>query len=111
MERKQGCICELDEKGNPLVANYAECPVHKPDAPDPKKFAQDYIKMFEPNSNWEDFDETGKRIEHEKLCAIKLVDEILLILTSSNMKPFTATWVIFYESVKEEINRYGNNGI
>ena len=102
--RIPGCVCELDPKtSEPVVLGYAMCPIHKPDSPDPKLFAKDYIKMFEPNANWEDWDDKGERIKHENICAIKMVNEILLILTSENMKPFTSAWVSFYESVKKEI--------
>jgi hypothetical protein len=104
-ERKPGCICELNsETGDPEVENYEMCPVHKSDAPNPKQFAEDYIKMFEPNINWEDYDEKGKRIDHAKRCAIKLVDEILNILEPFKRNGYVDAIIVFYRKVKEELN-------
>jgi hypothetical protein len=104
-ERKPGCICELiPETGEPVDPNYGECPVHRSDAPDPKKFASDYIKMFEPHQNWDDYDSTGKWINHGKLSALKMVDEIILVLGSFQTNQYGKVLIPFYQKVKEEIN-------
>lgn len=105
-QRKPGCICELDpETGEPVVPNYAMCPVHKPEAPRPDKFAKEYIRLFEANINWEDFDEKGARIKHEKLCALKLVDEIILVLENFGNDPYAKGLIAFYDNIKEEMQK------
>lgn len=92
-QRKLGCICELDEKtGEPIVANYAMCPVHKPDALDPKKEAERLINEFSLT--------VDGAVSRE--CAMIAVDEILNIIDGFWHYEAEAT-VVFYKRVKEEI--------
>jgi hypothetical protein len=79
------------------------CPVHKSEAPDPKQFAKDYIKMFEPHQAWDDYDDKGQLINHAKLCALKMVDEILLVLGSFQASAYGKVLIPFYQKIKEEI--------
>lgn len=89
-ERQPGCICELHpETGEPLVANYAECPVHRPDAPSPKEEAERIVEQVC----------LGKA-----LIADKVVDEILSVLDTVKHHEYAKVLIPFYQKVKEEIN-------
>lgn len=43
----------------------------------PKEKAEELIKKFSDHSDWDHFDERGARVEHEKLCAIICVEQII----------------------------------
>jgi hypothetical protein len=95
-ERKVGCICELNsETGEPIVANYAECPVHKPDAITPKDTANDIFMDY--------FDDCTK--EHAKWCAAKCVDHILSVLGTFQTHEYAKVLIPYYTEVKNEINK------
>jgi len=91
-QRKPGCICELDEKTvEPIVSNYEMCPVHKPDAPDPKKEAARLIDEFSLTVDG----------AVSKECALIAVGEIMKVLPmyTGILNP---DW-IFWSNVREEI--------
>lgn len=96
-ERKPGCICELDEKTvEPLVADYEECPVHKPDAPDPKKEAERLVNEFSLT--------VDGSVSRE--CALIAVDEVLGILDTFQRHEYGKVLIPFYQQVKVEIVNY-----
>ena len=100
-ERKQGCICELDtETGEPLVANYAECPVHKPDAISPFDTAASLVKSFIP---YADVDAVGGTSYYAKECANICVDEILSVLDTFQAHAYAKVLIPYYKEVKQEI--------
>jgi len=92
-DRQQGCICELNSEGNPLISNYAECPVHKPDAITPKDMASEILVDF--------FDDCTK--EHAKWCATKCVDYVLSALDVFQTHEYAKILIPYYKQVKEEI--------
>ena len=53
----------------------------------PREKAEELIKKFEDHSDWDQFDETGNRIENEKICAIICVEQIIQTLI-----PFRGFW-------------------
>jgi hypothetical protein len=106
-ERKPGCICELDtESGEPVVDNYAECPVHKPDAITPKDTAQVLFDKFdgiecEPDDHYYDQRATCKH--QAKKSADICVDEILSVLDAFQTHAYAKVLIPYYKEVKQEI--------
>lgn len=93
-ERQLGCICQLNDEGYPIVSNYPECPVHKPDAITPKDTAIELMHKF-----WDDRNKEDAKI----LCTI-CVNEILGILDSFQTHAYAKILIPYYQQVKEEIN-------
>ncbi len=96
-ERKPGCICELNsETVEPVVANYAECPVHKPDAISPKDTAIRLVDGF--------YNVYGGIQRHQaQECAIMEVNDILSILEPFKGHEYAKVLIPFYQNVKQEI--------
>jgi hypothetical protein len=105
-ERKPGCICELDtETGEPLVANYAECPVHKPDAILPKDAAKRLVYKFYSLRPIEIMDDEAKKVAWgvSKLTANICVDELLSVLEPFQRHEYAKVLIPYYNEVKKEI--------
>lgn len=102
MERKQGCICELDEKGNPLVADYAECPVHKPDAPNPKNVSQYFINRHYGLRAIGGMSASERSLAYgiAKQSATIMVEEIISMLNTFKQHEYAKILIPFYEQVK-----------
>jgi hypothetical protein len=104
-ERKPGCICELDKTtGEPLVANYGECPYHKPDAITPKQTADALIKEFSAINEWvggEGFISAGNKIG--KKSADMCVDKLLGLLDTFQNHEYAKVLIPYYKEVKKEI--------
>lgn len=102
-ERQQGCICELHpESGEPLVIDYGECPVHKPEAIDPKTTAKTFYDDYKRILHIEN-DMRPSANPFAKECAVRMVDEILSVLESFNHHEYGKVLIPFYQKVKEEI--------
>jgi hypothetical protein len=108
-ERQPGCICELNsETGEPIVSNYAECPVHKPDAITPKDTAKRLVFQYKQYADWNnDYGSAEEKTNTEKAkkCAIVCVDEILNVLDTFQTHEYAKVLIPYYNSVKEEINK------
>jgi hypothetical protein len=105
-ERKPGCICELDtESGEPVVDNYAECPVHKPDAITPKDTAHSIINKFYQLRSYETMSNSVKRVAWgtSKESANIVVDEILSVLDTFQTHAYAKVLIPYYKEVKQEI--------
>ena len=105
-QRKPGCICELNpETNNPLVDNYAMCPVHKPDAPDPKKVANYLVNRFYSLRAYETMSDSGKRAAYNvsKESAVIATEEILSLIGALTLNEYIKELIPFYQRVKEEI--------
>jgi hypothetical protein len=100
-ERKPGCICELDtESGEPVVDNYAECPVHKPDAVTPFETATSLVKSFIP---YAEVDTVHGSSYYAKECAKICVGEILSVLDTFQTHAYAKVLIPYYNEVKQEI--------
>lgn len=104
-ERKPGCICQLDTNGEPTLENYAECPVHKPDAPDPKVTAQKLLLEFGKLDSTIKFSIEQLRFlkGNTKRCALINVNDILSILDGFQRHEYAKVLIPFYQNVKKEI--------
>lgn len=101
-ERKIGCICELDaDSGEPLVANYGECLVHKLDAITPKDTANDIYNRLMQKLKITDL-RAGTN-PYVKECAEYCVDEILSVLDTFQTHAYAKVLIPFYNEVKKEI--------
>lgn len=94
-ERQPGCICELDDYGDPMVVHYPLCPVHKPDANTPKETANELVLKFS-----DDF-----AIDQGRHAALICVDEILDVLDAFQTHEYAKILIPYYQQVKEEINK------
>jgi hypothetical protein len=113
-ERKPSCICELDtETGEPVVANYAECQVHKPDAITPKDTAREFVDKFSTIGMCgcdcqADYDMTEllakEQKDNQKQCAIIITDEILSVLDTFQAHAYAKILIPYYKEVKQEIH-------
>jgi hypothetical protein len=94
-QRKPGCICQLDDNtGIPVVEHYEECPVHRSEAPDPKKDARRIFDSIIYYTN-------NKAIA--KTCSIVCVDEVLTILRENENSFYNRALGSFYEQVRVEL--------
>lgn len=113
-ERKPGCICELDPiTGNPTFNNYAECPVHKLDAPDPKLTAKGLIDEFKPLvTTWDCYHDCprdeGDVTKDAAKCADIVVDKILDVLDTFQRYEYAKILIPFYKEVRDEITKMYN---
>jgi hypothetical protein len=96
-ERQPGCICELDDYGDPLVVHYPLCPVHKPDALTPKDTAKTLLaEVYKTHS--------GLPVEDAKAFCFLIVNEMLDILDAFQTHEYAKVLIPYYNQVKEEIN-------
>ena len=105
-ERKPGCICELDtESGEPVVDNYAECPVHKPDAITPRETANELIKKFYALEPYEVMEPERRKTAYNKSkdAATIAVNEILSVLDAFQRNEYGKILIPHYEQAKKEI--------
>jgi hypothetical protein len=105
-ERQPGCICELSEQGEPLVANYGECPVHKSDAVTPKKTASDLFEKISFEMIPDGLSvRTPSVINKSKQMCLIVVDEILNVLDTFQRHEYAKVLIPFYTEVKNEISK------
>lgn len=93
-ERKQGCLCELDEQGRPLVEKYEKCPVHKSEAPTPKDTACAILSPYNgiaPN-----------RLAAYQ-CAEICIDQIIDVIKTFGGHSYAIVLLPHYEQAKKEI--------
>lgn len=106
MNRIPGCICELDEEtSEPVVENYAECPVHKPDAITPREAANELIKKFYALEPYEVMEPERRKTAYNKSkdAATIAANEILSVLGSFKNHKYGKVLIPHYEEVIKEI--------
>jgi flagellar motor switch protein FliG len=107
-ERQPGCICELNEQGEPIVANYAECPIHKPDAITPKDTAHKLLMKFLVVPDEAMFSDSHAAWTDKILAtrfANECVDEILYVLDTFQTHEYAKVLIPYYTEVKNEISK------
>jgi len=75
-DRIPGCICELNENGDPVVPGYGMCQIHKPDVVTPRDTAKRLVNKFFHGLDLE-MHETHEVISIAKSCATICAQEIL----------------------------------
>lgn len=107
-ERKPGCICELStETGEPLVANYAECLVHKSESVDTKQEANSFIYKFYQLRPLELMTDDQRSVAWgiAKKSAEISMSKMIELLEKYGDRSYTNTIIPYYKNIYSEIQK------
>jgi hypothetical protein len=100
-DRTIGCICQLTEDGTPVLKDYAECPVHRPEVT-PRGKALELIEKYSTYAvMWTGELETQNN--NVKQCALIAAEEVRKShhMYTGNLNP---TW-LFWDTVIKELRK------